>query len=313
MFGGKKEKALEAELAAAREENEKNKALLLQVTSSKERIGEQFTRLMASHAQTEKDMEQTKEHVQQICEMAQNSAVAASDIHSVMIGMNNGVECFNANHTLFMEQVRKHNEKIVEIVEKNKHFTTPMKHIVEASAAWKTESQTQRERAARMVELSKNMSVLSLNAAIEAGRMGESGSKFVVAAEEVRTFSERYEKEAREMDEELVKAQERIGELEEQVHYLNELLKENNISMGKLYQQCMQSVAAYDAEQINLRELVSEVVVGKADALQQSQSACAKEHEQIMLRVTDIEDELKVQKSCMDKLEATCKQAFMCK
>lgn len=310
MFGGKREKALEAELAAVKEENEKNKALLLQVTSNKERIGEQFTRLKASHAQTEKDMEQTKEHVQQICEMAQNSAVAASDIHSVMIGMNNGVECFDANHSVFMEQVRKHNEKIVEIVEKNKHFTTPMKHIVETSAAWKAENQTQRERAARMLELSKNMSVLSLNAAIEAGRMGESGSKFVMAAEEVRTFSESYEKEAREMDEELSKAQERIAELEEQVHYLNELLKENNISMGKLYQQCMQSVAAYDAEQINLRELVSEVVVGKADALQQSQSVCAKEHEQIMLRVVDIEDELKVQKSCVDKLESTCKQVL---
>lgn len=34
-----------------------------------------------------------------------------------------------------MEQVKGQNEKVVEIVENNKHFTTPMKHISEAPQA----------------------------------------------------------------------------------------------------------------------------------------------------------------------------------
>lgn len=44
-----------------------------------------------------------------------------------------------------------------------------------------------------VVELGKQMEVLSLNAAVEAGRMGEGGRKFVEAAEEVRGLSDKYQ------------------------------------------------------------------------------------------------------------------------
>lgn len=312
MFGGKREKALEAELAAVREENQRRKGLLKEIAGQKDGVTEQFTRMMASHAQMEKDVEQIKEHVQSILEMAENSSVAAGDIHNVMIEINNGVETYDANHTFFMNQVRQQNEKVMEIVENNKHFTTPMKYISETPAALKSENQMLKERALRMAELSKNMSVLSLNAAIEAGRMGESGSRFITAAEEVRTYSETYEREARELEEALEKSQERISELEEQVHHLNELLKENNISMGKLYKDCIQNTTSYDAKQINLRGMVSEVIVGKADALQQSEKESAKTQERMLLQVGDIEDELKEHKSCADELEAMCKKLQKC-
>lgn len=71
-----------------------------------------------------------------------------------------------------MEQVKGQNEKVVEIVENNKHFTTPMKHISEAPQALREMRQALGERAERMEELSKTMGVLALNSAIEAGRMG---------------------------------------------------------------------------------------------------------------------------------------------
>ena len=73
-----------------------------------------------------------------------------------------------------MEQVKGQNEKVVEIVENNKHFTTPMKkHISEVPQALREMRQARNgERAERMEELSKTMGVLALNSAIEAGRMG---------------------------------------------------------------------------------------------------------------------------------------------
>lgn len=45
-----------------------------------------------------------------------------------------------------------------------------------------------------VVELGKQMGVISLNAAVEAGRMGEGGKKFVEAAEEIRGLSGQYQK-----------------------------------------------------------------------------------------------------------------------
>lgn len=307
MFGGKREKALEEELAAVKKANEQKQAVFREITEQKDNVIEQFARMTASRAQMEKDIEELKENMQQVHELAENSAKAAGDIHNTMIELNNGIGTFEVNHSVFVGQVKELNEKVVEIVEKNKHFTTPMKYIAETPAALKEEQTKLHERTARMMELSKNMSVLSLNCAIEAGRMGENGSQFIAAAEEVRAYSERYEREAEELEEQLTQADARIVELEEQVHHLNELLKENNISMGKLYKDCMQSMAAYESGQIGLREMVSETVVGKADALQQSETENAKTQEQMLLRMADIGEELKEQKSSADELETICK------
>lgn len=44
-----------------------------------------------------------------------------------------------------------------------------------------------------VMELGRKMDVLSLNAAVEAGRMGEDGKKFVEAAEEIRETSKQYQ------------------------------------------------------------------------------------------------------------------------
>lgn len=307
MFGGKREKALEEELAAVKEANKQKQAVFLEITEQKDNVIEQFARMTASRAQMEKDIEELKENMQQVHELAENSVKAAGDIHNTMIEMNNGIGTFEVNHSVFVGQVKAQNEKVVEIVENNKHFTTPMKYITETPTTLKEEQTVLHERAARMMELSKNMSVLSLNCAIEAGRMGESGSRFIAAAEEVRSYSESYEREAKELEEQLAQADARIVELEEQVHHLNELLKENNISMGKLYKDCMQSMAAYEGGQIGLRELISETVAGKADALQQSETENAKAQEQMLLRMADIVEELKEQKSSADELETICK------
>lgn len=307
MFGKKREKALEEELSALKEQNGHRKKLLSEIAGQKDDILEQFAQMTASHAQMEKDAEQTREQMQQIFEMAESHAQTAGDIYNAIIEINNGLGTFEANHSVFVGQVKKQNEKVVEIVESNKHFTTPMKHISEAPAAFKEERQKLLERADRMVEFSKNMGVLSLNAAIEAGRMGEAGSSFIAAAEEVRSFSEKYEKEALELQEQLAKSQERIAGLEEQIHHLNELLKENNISMGRLYKDCLQSMATYETQQIDIRNLVSDTVVGRTDALQQSERECVKTEEKMLLQMGDLLGEIKEQKNCADELETLCK------
>lgn len=304
MFGGKREKALlEEELSAVKAENERRGELLSEFLNQKDNALEQFARITASHAQMEKNVEQVKEQMQHICELAENSSQTAGDIHNAMIEMKHGVETFEANHSVFVEQVRKQNEKVVEIVESNKHFTTPMKHISELPGALREERRALGERAERMTELSKNMSVLSLNAAIEAGRMGESGSRFIATAEEIRAFSENYEREARELKDALAESDVRIAELEEQVHHLNELLKDNNISMTKLYKDCTQNMASYETEQTELRGLISDTVIGRADALQQWGAQSAKTQENMLLQMEEVQDELKEHKSSADELE----------
>lgn len=310
MFGGKREKALEEELAALKTENEHKKEVLSGILGQKDVVVEQFARMTASRAQLEKDVAQIKEYMESVFELAVNGEKTAGDIYSTIVEAKNGVATFDANHSVFVGQMRAQDERIVEIVENNKHFTTPMKHITEAQTACREERQQMSERAGRMVDLSKNMGVLALNAAIEAGRMGESGSSFIAAAEEIRTFSENYEREAREMQAQLNQSEARNAELEEQVRHLNELLKENNISMSKLYKDSAQSMAAYEGSQTSIRDLIQEDVLGRTDALRQAEQENAKTQEQMLERLDSVWSEIDEYRSSADELETFWKELY---
>ena len=72
-------------------------------------------------------------------------------------------------------------QEMAQLVEENKHFTTPSKFLNEFPVALKAENEKTREELEKMQGCGKQMGVLALNAAIEAGRMGEGGKQFVTA------------------------------------------------------------------------------------------------------------------------------------
>ena len=85
------------------------------------------------------------------------------------------------------------------------------------------------------------MGVLALNAAIEAGRMGDGGKQFVTAAETIRVSAGTYDELIDQAHKRLADSDERIAELEEQVHRMVTLLKENNVAMTKLMKSCQEA------------------------------------------------------------------------
>lgn len=303
MFNGKRERALEEALDQARDRNERRRRILWEICGQKENTTEQFTRLTASRAQIIQNIDRVEEELQQIAELSDHSTAAAGDVHSVMIEMNNAVESFDANHSVFVGQVKKQNEKVMEVVESNKHFTTPMKYISETPVFMRDDYHAMQEKVKQMQEYSRNMGVLALNAAIEAGRMGEAGSRFIASAEEIRAYSENYEKAAAELEAQVNASNQRVDALEEQVRHLNQLLKDNNILMGKVMKDGMMNLATYEAGQLELRSALPDTAVGKADALLQSEIEAAKIEEQIRNQVGYIRGELGEEKNSIEELE----------
>lgn len=310
MFGGKKEKALEEQLQTAKEKDQQRKEQLQKIIEQQEGTQEQFARITASRAQTEQNMQRLREQMKQFGEFSEGSEIAAVQLHSWIVAINNAVETFDVNHSVFLKQKKQQDEKIMEVVENNKHFTTPMKYIAELPAARKEEERTMRARAQHMTELSKNMTVLSLNAAIEAGRMGEAGSRFVATAEEIRSFSEEYGKDAADLLEQLDQAEEKNRELEEQIHHLNGLLRENNISMTKLLKESMMSTSTYEVGQLDLKTMVSDPAVGRADVLMQSEKERLKIQKQMQEQLGNIGEEQSELKNSVDELEAIFKSLY---
>lgn len=98
------------------------------------------------------------------------------------------------------------------------------------------EEMTQLEGQLEQLEgLGHQMGVMSLNAAIEAGRMGESGRQFVAAAEEVRSCAGQYQEETRNVKAELERMKENMTALQKQVETLSEALeKQQNFWVQKM-------------------------------------------------------------------------------
>lgn len=307
MFGGKRERALEEELMKVKEQNARSQKLLGEIAASETETLGQIEKLSLCGERIEKDLLQMEEHVTGIAQLAKESTKAAGDVHSALISANNAVGTFDVNHSVFMGQVKKQKDKVKEISEQNKQLSGPVDYLAAVPQAMSEDSRYMHEKTEEMRTFSKNMEVLALNAAIEAGRLGDQGSRFIHAAEEVRNFSEKYDQAAAELKERLDRSDARIAELKEQAGSLSGLLKEHNTAMGRLLQDCMQQVGTYEAGQLELKDLLSDSAVGRADALQLAEQEILRIQEQMKLKMGEICEAFGEQKTCTGELETICK------
>lgn len=305
VFGGKKQ--LEEEVAELKVQNQKKENVIKELRSRKTDAEEQFATLTASHAQMAQHMERISEQVGHVAELAEKSQAAAGDVHSTMMGVNNAVESFGATHSVFLGQLKNQNEKVSEFLEQHRGYGATVEKLSEVHGQMKEAEEKMGQTIAEMKEYGKSMGVLALNAAIEAGRMGEAGLSFINAAEEVRSYSEKYEASAEIMKEELKASKARVTELEEEVEKLKMLFKDCTIAVGKLYSNGVQNLSAYEAGQIDLRESISGSTVGRADALKQAGEEFVRIQEKLNGQLQAAKEEMEEQKNCADELEAIYK------
>ena len=193
-------------------------------------------------------------------------------------------------------------QEMAQLVEENKHFTTPSKFLNEFPVALKAENEKTREELEKMQDCGKQMGVLALNAAIEAGRMGDGGKQFVTAAETIRVSAGTYDGLIDQAHKRLADSDERIAELEEQVHRMVTLLKENNVAMTKLMKSCQEaSRQAQEWNRLkpcpNFKEMENQIVV-----LRNADEEIAKSEERNRMQMEDFTEEMESQKKNFDEL-----------
>lgn len=301
MFGGKKQ--LEEEVAELKEQNRKKENVMKELRSSKAEVEEEFAALTASRVQLTKHVGRISEEVTQVSQLAEKSQAAAGDVHSAMMSVNNAVESFDANHSVFLGQLKNQNEKISEFLEQHRRYGEPVENLANVQGQMKASEEKTETVIGEMKEYSKTMGVLALNAAIEAGRMGDSAMNFIHAAEEVRVFSEKYEASAELLAEELTASKARTAELEKEVGQLKTVFKECTIAMGKLYSGVVQNLSAYEAGQIDLREHLSGNTLGRADALKQAGEEFVRIQQELSRELQTVKKEMEGQKRSIDELE----------
>ena len=189
-------------------------------------------------------------------------------------------ECSEANSgqtVLLKQQLTKKNEQNTRLQQEKKYVEEVLK---------------------KLADISQNMGVLALGAAIEAGRMGEDGRKFVTAAEEVRVNAEQYTSAVTDVLTKISDFEETAAKTEKQIQVLNDLLKENNSSMAKLLESRDTEVAETDHE--NMEETDIEEIL---ESLCQGENEFFEVQSRVLSKVETLRQEWKEHKECEDELE----------
>ena len=189
--------------------------------------------------------------------------------------------------------------EIARVVEQNKHVTTPMKEIASFYEAYCQERKSVGDALKKLADISQNMGVLALGAAIEAGRMGEDGRKFVTAAEEVRVNAEQYTSAVTDVLTKISAFEETAANTEKQIQVLNDLLKENNSSLVKLLESRDTEVAETDHENVEEETDIEEIL----ESLCQGENEFFEVQSRVLSKAETLRQEWKEHKECADELE----------
>ena len=206
----------------------------------------------------------------------------------------------NANNVV---EFSKH-EDTCALVENNKHFTAPAKSLSETSDRLEEHVDNCADIAAQMKEQNKQMSVLSLNAAIEAGMLGEQGKLFVEAAESIREASVSYDSAIDAVKQELSEAKAEISALKEQVSHLVGLLKDNNVATTKLMKQGVELNHVFsqcDEISVDMIEACRQQIV----SIRNTQEEIIKFEERNKLQIEDAYAEISTQRKNSVEIKST--------
>lgn len=149
----------------------------------------------------------------------------------------------------FGTQLKLQTKNAMQMVEANGAFTGPSKRLSDCPVQLRTANEAARSSMAQLAEQSRQMGVMALGAAIEAGRMGDAGRRFVSAAEEIRTALHGYEASVREIMKQMDESDAQIVSLSENVQQLIALLRENSIAGAQFMKNCQKLEKMYDTVQ----------------------------------------------------------------
>ena len=306
MFGGKREKELADETVRLKELLAAREKTLAQIGSEKDELEEQFAALAVANSQMEKELKLVTEQLRKMTELSEKNHEEAKELKQELLRAKDQTGKAEEAQDGFYNEVKGQNGRILEIVENNKHFTTPMKTITELPADYREGRERLDVQLEQMVDFSKNMGVLALNAAIEAGRMGEAAKKFVTTAENIHSFSNAYEAAAIDVIKQLGMLDGKIEQTEEQTRNLNRLLKDNNVSMGRLLNESTSSILESEKHKCSVGQLAATGAAEDLSGFLERSDTIAEMERHMEEGLLDMAELTKEQKECAGKME----QAF---
>lgn len=237
MFGGRKKQSesreLEKELLSRQLMLDRYSQVFAEITAKQRDTEERLDTLKTSQEKMDEQLTRVIDAVNCATDHTEEQKLKNRDIQEEMRKISTGLEQSEGCYWKIVEELKQQRDDMLETVEQNKHFTAPAEFLSKVSTELQEELKGISGHMEELEDMGRQMGVLSLNAAIEAGRMGESGREFVAAAEDVRNLAGQYQQITASFQEVIGKITEKLEETQAQVVHLNGLLKDNNVRMGK--------------------------------------------------------------------------------
>lgn len=299
MFGNKKNKLEEQIKDVFSQISEQRNAFETGMTQAEE--GEKRI-----HADVCQVMENTNDLVNNAMLNIEEESTLIHSIDEFSRALRTAVEEYSQLAELMQQQM----DAVTELVEDNKHVTSPAKYLTEAPAGLRQSNESYEKQLDEMAEYGRQMGVMALNAAIEAGRMGDSAKQFVAASEEIRQTALVYEKAAITMKEELASSKAKIEELEDNIHRLVSLVKDSNMGTTRLLKKCQETNQAM--KNSTMRDFSDDMILmrDKVVGMRNLDEEVAKCGERNKIQLSDIQEEVQNQRRELTELESDLSHLF---
>lgn len=236
MFGKKQEltRELEEKLNMAQFQLEHVQIQLNSVQNYTQQMLPHFESQITAQGEMDKELTKVVNRAYETLEETGLSTKLLEQLAMELTSMRGQMEDEEQDKKKLQDVAGRQIEQMAAIVEENKNSMEPVTALQETKTALNNHAQSMQMEISHMLEYAKQMSVSSLNCAIEAGRMGDSGKGFVEASEDVRMLSSAYERAAQAVGRQLDDMEKRLRQLDEQVAALAKANKDTNGSISRL-------------------------------------------------------------------------------
>lgn len=186
-----------------------------------------------------------------------------------------------------MEFAGKQQEALCQLQEQSKHYTGLSKSLAELSDRERNQVESIISDVEQMHSFEGTIRTLALQAAIDAGRLGEAGTPYIQTAEEIRSLASEFANRTEQVTEKIHHLLEEYQEMDRQIHSFISLLKDNNMSLGKLAGEARRECQKESVDAKELKRQLDDVAEGYGD-LQETISSGRNRQEQIMLEMESI-------------------------
>lgn len=294
MFGNKNKMKPE-EIQNMKESLEKKEQFYQKVASIRGMCEASISEMNTSRIQTKENLDQINNNIDKVILQAKDSIESQATLAGEIRQVSENLARTDDDYAQFVEKLKEQASTVIGIVDANKHYTSPSKALKEFPEKLDSKLAKCTEEVEQLAEFRKQMGVLALNSAIEAGRMGDAGKNFIDAAEEIRAYTSRFAGTLGSLEHELASAKKENAILKEQVDKLVSLLKDNNVATANLMKKTNENLQI--AGGINISGMVFEVagLKEKIVDIKNNQEEILKEEERNKIQIEDIYGELELQ------------------